>query len=422
MPGFELEAFVEHLRATGIPEAHLPAYRRGARMVAQIAGDEPIATKHIGAALHTLESEGVDAKTLGRFTKIGEALLAYAQRLQANEPPPPEVDAKPDALALAEPKAEPETTPAPEPQPEPKAPPSDEPSAASGPLGGSADAPDGDRPPPGSADARSPESPRALPSDADLASGLHALPDSGTPLSPSLRRRPPRPPPPLSTWRAYQRVLLASSSGFLVIVALAALVVFLAKQEPTAKGLTDPPDPTASTPAARGPTKQRLTHLQLGLTLPPGWRHNPALDRTENVPGGGTIKVSTFAFGDRPEAATRALSCSVVTMVDVPQVTQSSTESELRSFARSVEDVQTRLKATRGEIYVCRGEEVVDLGARRAVRCRGRLQQDGREWAHSHYVMPFGLRGASCGVVEGGESVSPEHEQEAERILSSFEI
>jgi hypothetical protein len=86
----DLYAFTQWLRGRGLPESHVPIYRRGAESLLRDLGDGPLGAERLGQVIHGLTLEGASPRTIGNLQRIGEALLRFQEEGSAPAAPLPE--------------------------------------------------------------------------------------------------------------------------------------------------------------------------------------------------------------------------------------------------------------------------------------------------------------------------------------------
>jgi hypothetical protein len=83
----DLYAFTQWLRGRGLPESHLPVYRRGAESLLRGAAEGPLRAERIGETIHALTLAGASARTIANLQRIGEALLQFQEEANTTTPP-----------------------------------------------------------------------------------------------------------------------------------------------------------------------------------------------------------------------------------------------------------------------------------------------------------------------------------------------
>lgn len=124
----DLYAFTQWLRGRGLPESHLPIYRRGAESLLRDGGQGPLLPERIGEVIHALTLDGASPRTIGNLQRIGEALLRFQEEGSTPAVPLPEPieELRPaappssaDPFALEDPSADDAFLPVAKPDPPP---------------------------------------------------------------------------------------------------------------------------------------------------------------------------------------------------------------------------------------------------------------------------------------------------------------
>ncbi|MBI5480631.1 MAG: hypothetical protein HY906_17370 [Deltaproteobacteria bacterium] len=478
----DLYAFTQWLRARGLPESHLPVYRRGAESLLRDVGDAPLRAERIGELIHALTLDGATPRTIGNLQRIGEALLRFQEEGSAPTVPLPEpieevrpavpapalhpleLDGTADDDAFL-PVAKPMPPPGEEPATvrrmraldEPPAPvvhhPAADPPAAARSASPvptvSADLP--------AAIEEEPVAPRAAPSDGELALDLGSIPPAAPPprAGPAPEARPARPTGDLVRCPRCGRMQPRRAEG-------------------TCASCSTPfPHPIASTgvtadlaatvgrreaaPARRSATSRVLAalvfvaagvvgaalgrHAVSGCVERLGARPVPAvgsyrtthLDLTIDFPPGWShlaghdqeqtlqgipVRTSSFARGERVSKPDHALQVAVLPLVGGFARAPTMRDDEFARFLDLSAHGAAKSLAGQGASWLGQGCEVFQRDDRRLGRCHGVAGKSGETWHMTTYLV-LGTERVAFGVF--GTQGNPEATRsESESIAASI--
>ena len=172
----------------------------------------------------------------------------------------------------------------------------------------------------------------------------------------------------------------------------------------------------AGASAETSPQSQRIAvdAIEMTVTLPPYWTHDKSQDRSFQSGGHTVERGATFLRGTTQDSANAAIG---VTVVDSPQTAMKRAQSdgELLGFARGWFSDYGRNISARGTHWACGGSEIVIVGERRAVRCRGVKEQ----MKQTGYLVPIKLGFAFFQLRANDTSL---YEEEAQSLIGSIEL